>query len=215
MLTLSCASQEKSMTADGSTRTWPGCVCFHFTNKIYNPLTPCTPTPQTPALVLSLVVGGGQWSNWKSMYQFYSNKGENTRGQKSTNLPKLAKCLEWEQGRGEMAGCSQRWAGPDDHRRIPARQRGRETETQTEREREGDQVAVHVYMLKWDENIIFLFFSKILLKADPVALTFSAFLKKKRKWDKKTDVHLTWLDWKQGQQITRLSLWSAMCSLKS
>lgn len=23
----------------------PSCVCFHFTNKIYNPLTPLTPTP--------------------------------------------------------------------------------------------------------------------------------------------------------------------------
>lgn len=70
------------------------------------------------------------------MYQFYSNKRENTRGQKSTNLPKLAKCLELEQGRGEMADCSQRWAGPDGHRCIPERKRGeRDRETQTERKR--------------------------------------------------------------------------------
>lgn len=74
------------------------------------------------------------------MYQFYSNKRENTRGQKSTNLPKLAKCLESEQGRGEMADCSQRWAGPDGHRCIPEGKRGesdRETQTDTR-----DQVSV-------------------------------------------------------------------------
>lgn len=46
MLTLSCASQEKSMTVDGS-RTGPGSVCFHFTIKIYNPLSLLSPTPTT------------------------------------------------------------------------------------------------------------------------------------------------------------------------
>lgn len=56
MLTLSCASQEKSRRADGPPRTGPGYVCFHFTSKIYNPLTLLTPTP---TLVLSLVGGGG------------------------------------------------------------------------------------------------------------------------------------------------------------
>lgn len=39
------ASQEKSMTADGSPRTGPGYVCFHSANKIYNPLTLLAPTP--------------------------------------------------------------------------------------------------------------------------------------------------------------------------
>lgn len=116
------------MAADGSTRAGPGCVCFHFTNKIYNPLTLLTPTP-----TLAVWLVGGGWFNWKSMHQFYSNKEENMRGQKSTNLPKLAKCLEWEQGRGETADCSQRWAGPDDRRCIPVPERGSDTERPKQR----------------------------------------------------------------------------------
>lgn len=37
--------RKKNTTADGSPRTRPGYVCFHFTNKIYNALTLLTPTP--------------------------------------------------------------------------------------------------------------------------------------------------------------------------
>lgn len=144
MLTLSRAPREKSMTADGSPRTGPGCVCFHFANKIYNPLTPLTPHSHTSGPTGGWV--GGWGSNWKSMYQFYSNKRENTRGQKSTNLPKLAKCLEWEQGWGEMADCSQRWAGPDGHCCIPTRGRERV------RERETRWFCVCVCVTRWREQ---------------------------------------------------------------
>ena len=42
--------EKKYMTADGSPRTKAGvCVCFHFLNKIYKPLT--IPTPSTPTPV--------------------------------------------------------------------------------------------------------------------------------------------------------------------
>lgn len=43
------------MTADGPPRTGPSCVCFHFTNKIYNPLTLLTPTP---------TIGLSGWRSW-------------------------------------------------------------------------------------------------------------------------------------------------------
>lgn len=127
-------------------------VCV-FTSLIkYTTHLLCSP----PTPTLALTGGRGWWSNWKSMYQFYSNKRENTRGQKSTNLPKLAKCLEWEQGRGEMADFSQRWAGPDGHHRIPARERGeREIERARQRGTESETrwLFVCVTVLnadKWD-----------------------------------------------------------------
>lgn len=126
-------------------------MCFHSTNKIYNPLTLLRPHFHTSALTC-----GWRWwwweSNWKSMHQFYSNKRGKTRGQKSTNLPKLAKCLEWKQRRGEMTDCAQRWAGLDGQCCIPARNRDKGTRTEKKRETDQETVCVVGVSLNWDKK---------------------------------------------------------------
>lgn len=120
----------------------PGYMCFHSTNKIYNPLTLLRPHFHTSALT-----GGWRWwwweSNWKSMHQFYSKKRGKMRGQKSTNLPKLAKCLEWKQRRREMTDWAQRWAWLDGHRCTPARSKDKGSRTE-KKKTETDQQAVCV-----------------------------------------------------------------------
>ena len=88
MLTLSCASQEKSKTADGSPRIGPGCVCFHFTNKIYNPLTLLTPHSHTSTLTggRGVVV---QLQEYVSVLQQQEGKYEGTKINKSAKTSQM------------------------------------------------------------------------------------------------------------------------------